>query len=126
MTLKPLLSTNILLDIPEMPEAAGAARLSAPRRKFTGFVATTTLSAASHANRSRCLIKCAKESARYPGDYHPRKRHGIRRPLQLPFARQAPPIEQLARQQSMSSCRCRDLPGPLSLSATIRRFSSAD
>jgi hypothetical protein len=27
----------------------------------------TTLSAASHANRSRCLAKCAKESARYLG-----------------------------------------------------------
>jgi hypothetical protein len=26
----------------------------------------TALSAASHANRSRRLIKCAKESARYP------------------------------------------------------------
>jgi hypothetical protein len=28
----------------------------------------TALSAASHANRSRRLIKCAKESARYPDE----------------------------------------------------------
>ena len=102
-----LISSNARSSRSSKSKTTGA---SAEVHWFTGFVATTTLSAASHANRCRCLIKCAKESARYPGDYHPCKRHGIRHPLQLPFARQEPPIEQLARKQSVSSCRCRDLP----------------